>query len=135
MGDLTVCSKQVGAADPFFLEPANLGYLRGRSYRRMGKTSVYSLYSEHKIEVFIEVCSKVGTRPPGECVGGSRQTRENPLKQTCAEYRTIPPGGRQGYLIKLFHRDILVWEGQFTKGRIQISQSPDKYKIHNFRLL
>ena len=42
--------------------------------------------------------------------------------------------GGQGNFINLLHGDILVWEGQFTKGRIQISQSPDKRKIHNFRL-
>ena len=31
-----------------FLEPANLGYRKGRSHRRMGKTSVRSLLSENK---------------------------------------------------------------------------------------
>jgi len=32
---------------------------------------------------------KVGNRPPGDCVGGSRQGVPS------AEYRTLPPGGRQ----------------------------------------
>ena len=36
MGGFDVRSKQVRAADPFSLEPANLGYLRERSDRRMG---------------------------------------------------------------------------------------------------
>jgi len=36
---------------------------------------------------------KVGNRPPGGCVGDSRQKRDTATHS--AEYRTLPPGGRQ----------------------------------------
>jgi len=60
MGDFSVGSSEVGAADPFFLELANLGYRKRRSYRRMGKISVQSLQTKHQTMVFIEV---LGIRP------------------------------------------------------------------------
>jgi len=51
VGNFNVRSMQVGAADPFFLEPANWGYLRRRSHRRMGETSVQSLKSARQRRV------------------------------------------------------------------------------------
>ena len=38
-------------------------------------------------------CRKVGNRPPGDCVGDSRQ--EANTLDSSAEYRTSPPGGRR----------------------------------------
>ena len=47
----------------------------------------------------VDISSKVGSRPPGGYVGDSRQTAGETLSITCpppsAEYRTLPPGGRQ----------------------------------------
>jgi len=39
------------------------------------------------------VKQKVGNRPPGDCVGDNR-LEPNTLDSS-AEYRTLPPGGRQ----------------------------------------
>jgi len=40
---------------------------------------------------------RVGNRPPDDCVGDTR------LELPCAEYRTLPPGGRQPTLNPVYH--------------------------------
>ena len=45
------------------------------------------------IDELLKECGEVGNRPPGDCVGDSRQ--EAHASDSSAEYRTLPPGGRQ----------------------------------------
>ncbi|MCL2710250.1 MAG: class I tRNA ligase family protein, partial [Planctomycetaceae bacterium] len=42
-----------------------------------------------------ENVEKVGSRPPGDCVGDSRLEPGERIGCSSAEYRTLPPGGRQ----------------------------------------
>jgi excinuclease ABC subunit A len=63
-----------------------------------------------KEQGFLRGCliGKVGNRPPGDCVGDSRLG--------CAEYRTLPPGGRQ----PTFHLDEPIPDELYREGLLLI---------------
>jgi len=70
------------------LYSANEGIASTRLYRKRQSAHKFPCWS-----------GKVGNRPPGGCVGDSRLAPGNAgydvIRPPSAEYRTLPPGGRQ----------------------------------------